>query len=93
MPSESSPLDKRLQAAESLLTRPRNLASGLALLAAAGALLVSLLLLASLLTMGPKAVAAPPVAAAPKADFQLSGSAFAESQSAPVLEAGSEDSR
>ena len=85
-------LDQRLRAADSLLTRRRALPSGLALLAALAALVLSALLLIFLLTAGPKAIAAP-AESAPKADFQLSGSAFTDAPSAPSIPSGSEPAR
>ncbi|MGN6423294.1 MAG: hypothetical protein ACTHLA_08300 [Asticcacaulis sp.] len=84
--------DQRLLAAQTLLQGEKALPSGLGLLMAAGALLVSVVLMASVVSAGPKAVAAS-VQAAPQADFQLSGSAFPDAQSAPALPSGSEPTR
>lgn len=85
------PTDNRLQAAQTLLAPSRAMPSGLALLLAIAALVVSGLMLAFLLTIGPKAIAKP-AAAAPKADFQLSGSAFPDERSDKSLPSGSESS-
>jgi hypothetical protein len=90
--SEPYQSDQRLLAAKTLLRGEKVLPSGLGLLLAAGALLVSVVLLTSIMSSGPKAVAAS-VQAAPKADFQLSGSAFPDAQSTPALPSGSEPTR
>jgi hypothetical protein len=87
----ASSSDQRLQMASDLLTRPRQAASGLAIMLAAVALLLSGTLLARTVTHR-QPIAHTETPKQPSADFQLSGSAFSDSAQTKVLPSGSEAS-